>query len=191
MDKNIGVGIIVGLTLFSTIFILKSNYFSKTQKIILGILLVFPPAQWLLAIILGVWNKKTESTIGFKIDNAEKNNIELEKLRNLGVLSEQEYNDKKEKVLLIKSNELFLNSEEYNSLQKLKQNNILTQEEFEQKAELLRSKIQNEIDLSETNKNVYKPDLSSEEPKSAKIITIVLLTLFFGMIFFGIIKSLT
>ncbi|MCG8182881.1 SHOCT domain-containing protein [Tenacibaculum piscium] len=165
MDKGIGVGIIVALTFTSTIFILQSNYFSKNQKIILGILFVFPPAQWVLALIIGIWNKQSESTIGFKIDNANKSDDEIEKLKNLGLLSEEEYKDKKEKVLEMKLNELVLKSEGYISLKKLKQNNILTQEEFEQKSEILKNEILEQVNSSEfenTEKNKVQKNSTSD-----------------------------
>lgn len=190
MEKNIVVGIFVGLTFASTIFILKSTYFTKNQKIFLGILFVFPPAQWILALIIGIWNKQTESTIGFKIDSVNKNNLELEKLKKLGVLSEQEYKEKKDKILNLKINELFLKSEEYLSLKKLKKNNILTQEEFEQKSKLLKNKIISNSNVVENDEVITEPELNAEEPKSAKIITFVLLTIFIAMIVFGILNNI-
>ncbi len=181
MDKGIGVGIIVALTFTSTIFILQSNYFSKNQKIILGILFVFPPAQWVLALIIGIWNKQSESTIGFKIDNANKSDDEIEKLKNLGLLSEEEYKDKKEKVLEMKLNELVLKSEGYISLKKLKQNNILTQEEFEQKSERLKNKILNDVNFIEfenTENNKVQKDSTSDIPTLPDIPFLILIVIF-------------
>ncbi len=189
MEKNIVVGIFVGLTFASTISIIESTYFTKNQKIFLGILVVFPPAQWILALVIGIWNKQTESTIGFKIDNANKNNIELEKLKKLGVLSEKEYLEKKDKVLNLKINELFLKSEEYLSLKKLKKNNILTQAEFEEKSKLLKNKILEDVDFEENKENILEPELNSDEPKSAKIISFVLIAIFVAMIVFGILNK--
>ncbi|MBE7634277.1 hypothetical protein G1K66_06685 [Tenacibaculum finnmarkense] len=181
MDKGIGVGIIVALTFTSTIFILQSNYFSKNQKIILGILFVFPPAQWVLALIIGIWNKQSESTIGFKIDNANKSDDEIEKLKNLGLLSEEEYKDKKEKVLEMKLNELVLKSEGYISLKKLKQNNILTQEEFEQKSEILKNEILEQVNSSEfenTEKNKVQKNSTSDIPTLPDIPFLILIVIF-------------
>lgn len=186
MNDKIGVAFLVGLVFMTTIHIIKSDYFTKTQKNILGILIIFPPAQWILALIIGIWNKQTEATIGFKIDSVNKNNNELQKLKKLGVLTEQEYNEKAKKVLQMKSDELFLKSEQYNSLKKLKKKNILTQEEFEQKTEILKNKIISKIDFSESNE-IIESEQHSGNSKSAKIITIVILTLFFGMILLGII----
>lgn len=149
MDNGISVGILVVLTFTSTIFILQSGYFTKTQKIILGILFVFPPAQWFLGIIIGFWNKYNDTTIGFKIDSAKKSTQELGKLKEFGVISEQEYKEKSEKIIKKKQDELFLKSEEYKSLKRLKSNGILTQTEFEEKSELLKNKILEQVNSSE------------------------------------------
>jgi hypothetical protein len=147
MDSQIGVGILIALTFGSTTYILNSDYFSKNQKIILGILFVFPPAQWVLSVIIGIWNKQNDSTIGFKIDSAKRNKSELNKLRDIGVLSEEEYVEKTQKILDLKLNELFLKSEEYKSLKKLKNSGILTEEEFLKKSKKLQKRINKKTQL--------------------------------------------
>lgn len=54
--EKILVGLIVGAVLVSTFTILKSKYFLGWQKFILGILIVFPPAQWILAVVFYLSN---------------------------------------------------------------------------------------------------------------------------------------
>jgi hypothetical protein len=167
MDNGIGVGILVALTFTSTIFILQSNYFTKSQKIILGILFIFPPAQWILGIIIGFGNKYKDSTIGFKIDSAKKSTQELRKLKEFGVISEQEYKEKSERIINKKQDEFFLKSEEYKSLKRLKNNGILTQSEFEEKSELLKNKILNEVEESEEIEVLTKTPTRKKEFKIA------------------------
>ena len=147
MDTRIGVGILVGLVFTTTTAIISSDYYTKPQKIILGILFIFPPAQWILALIIGLWNKQTESTVGFKIDSANNSKKELERLRDIGLLSDLEFEEKTQKLIRQKLDELFLKSEEYKSLERLKKQGILTPKEFEIKIELLKEKIDKEIEL--------------------------------------------
>jgi|GEM_PF-3467896 len=149
MDTGIGVGLIIVAVTGSSIYIWNSNYFSHTQKVVLLFCFLFPPAQWVLGIIIGLWNKYNNSTIGFKIDSAKKRTRELKKLKKFGVISEQEYKEKSDRIISVKQDELFLKSEEYKSLKRLKDNDILTQREFEEKYKILKNKILEQIDQSE------------------------------------------
>jgi hypothetical protein len=45
MDNNIGVALIIGLTIGTSIFVYDSEKFNKIQKIFLLICLIFPPLQ--------------------------------------------------------------------------------------------------------------------------------------------------
>ncbi|MFV0304713.1 MAG: hypothetical protein ACK5IC_04420, partial [Moheibacter sp.] len=56
MDKNIGVGLLVGLAFACTIAFNKSKNFNKSQKIILTILIIFLPAQLILALLFYLYN---------------------------------------------------------------------------------------------------------------------------------------
>lgn len=60
MDK-IFVGLVVGASFLILLAILKSNAFNQWQKIVLGILIIFPPAQWVLAIIFYLSNNYVEN----------------------------------------------------------------------------------------------------------------------------------
>ena len=56
-----GVAIIIGLALALTIFFTNSDHFTKTQKIILAVLILFPPAQIVFALIFYLFNKYNNS----------------------------------------------------------------------------------------------------------------------------------
>jgi hypothetical protein len=58
MNENIGVGIIVGLAIGSSTYIWNSDNFTKSQKYILLLFILFPPLQWISAIILCIYNKQ-------------------------------------------------------------------------------------------------------------------------------------
>ncbi|WP_435255434.1 DUF805 domain-containing protein [Tenacibaculum sp. A30] len=150
MDNGIGVGILIGLTFASTIFIIRSNYFTYLQKVILGILFLFPPAQWILAIILGVWNKQNNISIGHNIDKTNSRIKDLENFKNQGILTEEEFELKTNQLIAKKQNEFFEKSDEYKSLKKLRNENILTEQEFREKAELLKTKILTEVEKSDS-----------------------------------------
>lgn len=165
MDNNIGVGIIVGLTFASTVFILKSDYFTKSQKIVLGILFIFPPAQWVLAIILGIWNKNNNVSIGFKVDKTKNSIKDLENFKNQGILTEEEFELKTSQLIVRKQTEFFEKSDEYKSLKKLRSENILTEQEFREKADLLKTKILNEVEKSESKESEELTKMPTQQKK--------------------------
>ena len=51
MSERILIGMLTGVILVTTVGFRRSKYFSKRQKILLIICIVFPPAQWVFAII--------------------------------------------------------------------------------------------------------------------------------------------
>tara|TARA_R110002111_G_C5899768_1_gene364046 strand:- start:50 stop:859 length:810 start_codon:yes stop_codon:yes gene_type:complete len=170
MNNNIGVGIIVGLTFASTVFILKSDYFTKSQKIVLGVLFVFPPAQWILAIVLGIWNKNNNISIGFNVDKTKNSIKDLENFKNQGILTEEEFELKTNQLIARKQTEFFEKSAEYRSLKKLRNENILTEQEFGEKADLLKRKILNEVEKSESQESEELPRMPTQK-KEFKIAT--------------------
>jgi ABC-type multidrug transport system fused ATPase/permease subunit len=139
MNNQIGIGILVGLTVTSTIYILQSDYFTKIQKVILGILFIFPPAQWVLAIISGLWNKYNNVSIGFKIDKTEKQIAQLQNFKNKGLLTEEECEEKSKVIIRKYKKEILIKTKEYKSLKKLNESGILTDKEFKQKIKLLKN----------------------------------------------------
>lgn len=143
MDNGIGVGILVALTFTSTIYILRSEHFTYIQKTILGILFLFPPGQWVLALIIGLYNNKSTTVNIQKNRDDDKQYRELVRLREIGILSDEEYDEKHKKVFVSQISKDFYNSSEYKSLLKFKEKEILTEEEFINKSELLKNKILN------------------------------------------------
>lgn len=73
MDNRIGIGMLVGLATFSSIYIWNSKNFSKTQKVILLLCIVFPPLQWGLMGIIYVYNKYVYNTK--TTNNDDKNSL--------------------------------------------------------------------------------------------------------------------
>ena len=61
MEHSIGVGAIIGLTFASSIYVWNNNRFSSTQKTLLLICIIFPPAQWLGILLVSIYNSNVEN----------------------------------------------------------------------------------------------------------------------------------
>lgn len=148
MDEKILIGSILGITFGLAIYIWNSKEFAFSQKIIVWILIIFPPAQWLFALVSYLYNKQANTLDSFKEENIVNKYKDLEKLKNLEVLTEEEYKQKKS----IIDNEILSlnlkNTEEYKSLLNLKKNNLINEAEFNNKIELLSNKLKHKNDLS-------------------------------------------
>ena len=73
MDNRIGIGMLVGLATFSSIYIWNSKNFSKTQKVILLLYIEYPPLHWGLMGIIYVYNKYVYNTK--TTNNDDKNSL--------------------------------------------------------------------------------------------------------------------
>lgn len=147
MESNPLVAGIVGLVTASSIYIWQSDKFNKPQKTLLLLCFVFPPLQWVMILIVHYYNemqyKKTKEfkkeVLNYneeeKIDNSK---TTLQELKDSGIITEEEYKTKVEKIDNQKTELAILNSKEYTQLKSLLDSNILTKEEFENKVELLR-----------------------------------------------------
>ena len=170
MEHSIGVGVIVGLTTASSFYIYKSEKFSSVQKTILLICVIFPPAQWLGILIVLAYNnfiennsveKTTERKIENKINTLNSQVESLKDLKEKGILTSEEYNQKVEKLEAEKAEQDLKNSTEYKQLKSLLDSGVLTKEEFENKINLLKGfsdkEIAEEVILEITSKinNVY------------------------------------
>ena len=142
MEHNIGVGAIVGLATASSFYIYKSEKFSSIQKTILLICVIFPPAQWLGILIVLAYNNYIENNSVEKIAERKNENkintlnSQVESLKNLkekGILTNEEYNQKVEKIEAEKAEQDLKNSTEYKQLKSLLDSGVLTKEEFESK----------------------------------------------------------
>mgnify|MGYP003607722663 CR=1 FL=1 len=142
MEHNIGVGAIVGLATASSFYIYKSEKFSSIQKTILLICVIFPPAQWLGILIVLAYNNFIENNSVEKIAEIKNENkintlnSQVESLKDLkekGILTNEEYNQKVEKIEAEKAEQDLKNSTEYKQLKSLLDSGVLTKEEFESK----------------------------------------------------------
>ena len=142
MEHNIGVGAIVGLATASSFYIYKSEKFSSVQKTILLICVIFPPAQWLGILIVLAYNNFIENNSVEKIAEIKNENkintlnSQVESLKDLkekGILTSEEYNQKVEKIEAEKAEQDLKNSTEYKQLKSLLDSGVLTKEEFESK----------------------------------------------------------
>lgn len=170
MNENIGVGLVVGLAIGITTYIWNSDCFTKFQKYVLLLFILFPPLQWISAIILFFYNyhqfkkskeyKKevTNHNEEKKIDNSK---INLQELKNSGLITEEEFKEKVEKINSQKTILTILKSKEYSQLKALLDSNILTKEEFENKISILKGKVSNK-DIIFSNKNYRIIDGYSE-----------------------------
>ena len=63
MDKSIGVGLIVGGVIASSLYVYQSDKFTKAQKAFLLICIIFPPLQWIsILILLGINNYRIQNS---------------------------------------------------------------------------------------------------------------------------------
>lgn len=205
MESNIGVGIIIGIVVLTTSLIWKSEKFSNSQKVFLSFCILFPPLQWLSAIIIYLFNSNKESNqkndfLDSQIRNSETNeNSAATKKENLdllfekGLLSKIEYENKLE---ILESQNIYT-SQEFKSLKILFDNGLFTKQEFDIKlSELLKvkgNKGQNSFSEDNGEKEFReKSDISVKAEKSkpseplgwAEIIYIILL-LFLTFMLFG------
>src|SRR5690606_6074240 len=103
MDKRIGVGLIVGLTIGTTLFVVNYDKFTKTQKIVLFLFIIFPPLQWVSIILLLIYNHfkykiskegKEEKKATDEINKNVTQFRNLKELKDNGVLTKEEYDQK-------------------------------------------------------------------------------------------------
>lgn len=150
MDERILIGAIVGLGTVSSIYIWKSENFSKVQKVILLVCILFLPLQWVLAIVMYFYNKDRNSLPSFKQEKSIRNLDELEFLKSTGILSEEEFKEKAEEVKTNFETTNIKETEEYKALCKLNKSGVLSDEEFNSKVQLL-------VSNKTKNKPKYKP----------------------------------
>ena len=146
MNNNIGVGLVVGLTTASSIFIYKSQKFTRLQKLILLICILFPPIQWLLAVIILFINHYRfknlpenirQQRIQDKININESKLSTLQDLYDKGLITDSEYIEKTRILQKAKFNLELEKSDDYIKLKSLLDENLLTQEEFNDKVQSL------------------------------------------------------
>lgn len=139
MDKQIGIGAIVGLVVASSFYVYNSDKFTTGQKTILLLLFIFPPIQWFLIIVLLVYkNYKLQNSLERRVEQKRDGSIsDLADLKKKGILSDEEYSQKLSKLEVEKSEQDLKNSIEYKQLKNLFDSGLLTRDEFESKIEKL------------------------------------------------------
>lgn len=176
--KQIIIGAISALLISSSLYVWNSNTFTKEQKIFLLICIIFPPAQWIGILIILIYNNnKLENTPEKQcekkvIENKKKLNSSIDNLFELkerGILTIDEYNDKVNKIEYQKIEDEIKNSSEYKQLKSLFDNNILTRDEFENKIKLLRTDElfnsilkRNKLENSDSFQIVYRETTDNE-----------------------------
>lgn len=147
MDKDIGVGILLGLLTGSTLYVYYSKSFSKSQKVFLYICVVFFPLQLLSILIFLGYNylKRQNSPEGIEnikikreADNSQKQLENLNHLRQQGILTQIEFNEKVIAIKKSREERELKQTVEYKKLKELLDNGILSQTEFKSKIEILK-----------------------------------------------------
>lgn len=174
MNSEIGVGLIVGAVAASSFYIWESDNFTKGQKIFLLICIVFPPAQWILAILIYFYNSSNISPLKFNLKLSSRNSNTQHKpkkpeistdeqiqsiqiLKDKGLLTDSEYQEKINIIEEKKSLEELYASTEYSNLKKLYESGILTQDEFNLKVETIKNNRKEELNtLNNTIKYEYE-----------------------------------
>jgi hypothetical protein len=160
MENNIGVGLIVGLTFTSSVYVWNNEKFSSVQKTILLICIVFPPAQWIGILLVLAYNsnkvnnsieKITERKVEQVKVNLDNSISNLADLKDKGILTEEEYKTKVAKINAEKEEQSLKNSLEYKQLKNLLDSKILTQEEFDSKIKLIQNISKKEVDVNKIN----------------------------------------
>lgn len=161
MDNEIAVGAVVGLITASSLYVWNSDEFTKEQKTFLLIAMVFAPVQWVGILVIKYYNnyrknnsleKVTErkvSQVKSSLDNSISN---LRELKNKGIITENEYKNKVQKIEEAKTEQNLKNSLEYSQLKSLLDNGVLTKDEFDSKVYLLTKVSGKEVDTREINK---------------------------------------
>ena len=148
MEHNAGVGLIVGLIVASTIYVYNSKKLKKSQKLFLYLCVLFAPLQWLLIFVFLAYNNDIKNNTSEKIEertaqrNITKIDLTIQNLFDLkckGVLTDEEYKQKIEKLEFEKNYQNLKNSLDYKQLKSLLDSNVLTIKEFEDKVEKLKT----------------------------------------------------
>jgi uncharacterized membrane protein len=160
MNDNIGVGLIVGLAIGTSLYVWNSDNFTKPQKIGLVCCIIFPPMQWVTILLVLAYNKyQSENTIEAKTvkqnfrnkQNLDSTINDLIELRGKGIISEEEFISKINTIENQKTEFDIKNSNEYKQLKNLFDSGILTKGEFENKIKRIQIVSNKEYNAKESN----------------------------------------
>lgn len=178
MDDKVLVGVLIGLVVGSSTYIWNSESFTKPQKIGLLFCLVFPPLQWIGMIVVLIYNNynsiySTEKVAERKVEEVknvfDSSILNLNNLKQKGILTDEEYNQKVNKINAEKDEQNLKNSVEYRQLQSLLDSGILTKEEFESKVRLIKEAPIKKVSVEEVERlKAYVENIKlpiNDEPK--------------------------
>lgn len=170
MESNILVGTLIGITLASTAYVWNSEEYNSSQKVLLTIFIIFPPLQWLSIILILIYNRtlKTKSIQEVTTTNLTNAIDNLKELKDKGILNEEEYNLKSEKIQSEKIENQILNSTEYLQLKNLYDLKVLSKEEFESKVEKIRDILKEKFEQN-------KQQIEQEQSGSNELMKIIFL----------------
>ena len=192
MENNIGVGIVLGIALATSLYVWNSNDFSKTQKYILLLFILFPPLQWVSILIVLAYNKyQTEKTVQVNtisqnieskktLDIAKNNLIEL---KEKGIITEKELNSKVKQIENQKKEFDIKNSTEYKQLKSLLDSGVLSEQEFESKINFIKKTPIKKINSEELERlenyveSIKTPKIEEPKKKNYSYVYFILLTL--------------
>lgn len=138
MDNRIIIGLVSGITIATISYIWSSDKFNKFTKILLTILPILP-LQWLviiLILLLKNFNMFNSTDKNKPLTSSNSINY-LRDLKNKGLISELEYNQKIEKLQAENIDLKIKQTNEYRKLLELLKSGILTEEEFNTKIRIL------------------------------------------------------
>jgi len=167
MEKKIVIGALVGLLTATLLYVLTSDDFSKPQKTVLTLFIIFPPLHWLGILAVLYYNNNYTKTgkdiiqTKKEFEKINKNKLTLLELKRKGILTEEEYNQKVEKLKIEENEKELKNTQEYKQLKNLLENKIITKEEFESKIKHIHSSKTVDILLirKAVRENLSKTDL--------------------------------
>jgi len=192
MEERIVIGFIVSLVASTAFWVWSSDFFTKTQKILITISLILPPGALFVIILISIYNKIKKSTISgnTSAEDSNKNDFstltdlltKVKELHSKGVFSDSELAEKiseiekqiraRERDKVLQNVELKVKlSEEYRALEMLRESRIIEAEEFDRKVKHL-------IDNKSIHLSPYNEDEKSEVKSSKKSND--------GMIYFGV-----
>jgi hypothetical protein len=149
MEKNIGVGLIIGLVAATSLYVWNSENFTKTQKTILLVFILFPPLQWISILIVLLYNNQQSTFNSFnreRVASPKKESSDslienLQRLKESGIITTEEYDSKLKQIIDKDFDQNVKNSTEYLQLKKLYDTGVFNKVEFESKVEIIKNKL--------------------------------------------------
>jgi hypothetical protein len=202
MNERVVVGFMVGLVFSVGTWVWYSDFFTKAQKIIISISLLFPPGALAVILLISIYNKISESNIAAP-RTAENRPIKdlkileesLSKIKELhlkGIFSDSELNEKaselENQIQSIKEervNQSFelkvKETEEYKALVVLRSSQVIDGEEFDKKVKKLVEQYSSEVSSPHLNDRT-KVEANSSEDSMTSLVYVSLVSLFFLVI---------